>query len=501
MARRNCCRSIIKFICSAILGCIMFVLVPLFLLLLTPLYLIRWIISKLGPCIDPKLSKILHTRGATLSVDSIYEGIPLNNIFVAGIVDGIVSLDVFRENAARVMLSKNPDGSLCNQEGQQYIVSWMGYHFWKWDEDFKIENHVRYYDGIYADRIAKEGVTEELQPLLGAEFIRTPFTPKRSPWEAYLAHNVIVKDGDPVNKPKSLLVLRIHHSLADGFAVLKVITVDLMVAQYERAQAAYFQKTLWEKMYGLVFYLFKAPFEGAFQFIESVDFNEWHIAENRLARDHHVALTPRIPLDIIKDLKNQHNTSFTCILLAAFAGGIRKFMIEHQYKVPRSIHCLTPLPMPGHPSKLRNHLTLCIITLPLDVDNPLERIEEVAAELERQRTSSVPLSMFISGPIFGALPASVIKATYKNYATTAVLTSMPGPDRVIDFLGCPLDDVVFGGGLLRGNCGVGLSSLSYNGAIRIGTGVDTNILSNRSDVEEIVQNIQDELTVLKNLDV
>ena len=34
-----------------------------------------------------------------------------------------------------------------------------------------------------------------------------------------------------------------------------------------------------------------------------------------------------------------------------------------------------------------------------------------------------------------------------------VLTSMPGPDRKIDFLGCPLEDVVFGGGLLAGNCG------------------------------------------------
>ncbi|CAG7821675.1 unnamed protein product [Allacma fusca] len=150
---------------------------------------------------------------------------------------------------------------------------------------------------------------------------------------------------------------------------------------------------------------------------------------------------------------------------------------------------------------MRNHMTLCVITLPLDVADPLERLDDVTAELERQRKSSVPISMFMAGPIFGALPAALIKATFKNYATTAVLTFMPGPDRVIDFLGCPLDDMIYGGGLLAGNCGVGLSSLSYNGAIRMGTAVDTNILSSRDKVEELIQNIQEELTILKNIEV
>ena len=45
---------------------------------------------------------------------------------------------------------------------------------------------MRYYDGIWKDKIEEEGVTDENMTLLANEFIRTPFAPKRSPWEAFL---------------------------------------------------------------------------------------------------------------------------------------------------------------------------------------------------------------------------------------------------------------------------------------------------------------------------
>lgn len=61
----------------------------------------------------------------------------------------------------------------------------------------------------------------------------------------------------------------------------------------------------------------------------------------------------------------------------------------------------------------------------------------------------------------------------------------------------------------NGNCsnhfrvllGVGLSSLSYNGAIRIGAGVDTAILSEDEKIMELTRNIQEELAVLASQNV
>ena len=66
--------------------------------------------------------------------------------------------------------------------------------------------------------------------------------------------------------------------------------------------------------------------------------------------------------------------------------------------------------------------TLCVITLPVGVDDPLDRVAEVSDELERQKRSSVPLAMFCMGPIMGALPAWFIRLTFRNYATTTVIT-------------------------------------------------------------------------------
>ena len=351
------CRELFKAIGALFLGLFLACVIPILVVCATPLYAFRLLVSKLAKCLRPDFGKILHTRGATLSVDDIYSGSPTNNIFVAGIVNGTLSLDVFRQNVMRVVMQKAPDGSLHNQEIQQEIVSWMGYHFWRWDQNFRIENHVRMYDGVYKNKVDKEGCTVDTLRLISAEFIRTPFAPGRSPWEAVVIHNVTTEeDVDGASQPKSVVALRVHHSLADGFSVLKVITIDLMVAQYERAQAQFQNKTLARKILDVLWALIKLPFEGAYQIIESIDINEWHIPEDKLTRDYIVGVTPRIPLQVIKDIKNQHDTSFTCILLAAFAGGIRKFMLNNGYRVPRTMHCLTPLPMPGHPSKLRNHL-------------------------------------------------------------------------------------------------------------------------------------------------
>ena len=137
-------RSVIKFISTVILGFFLLFFVPCLFISLTPVYLFRWIVSKiLSRIFHPDLGKILHTRGATLSVDNIYSGIPKCNIFVAGVVDGKLAMEVFVENCGRVILGKREDGTHESPELQQYITSWMGFHFWKWDKDFRKNTEYR----------------------------------------------------------------------------------------------------------------------------------------------------------------------------------------------------------------------------------------------------------------------------------------------------------------------------------------------------------------------
>jgi len=49
--------------------------------------------------------------------------------------------------------------------------------------------------------------------------------------------------------------------------------------------------------------------------------------------------------------------TFTADILECFTGALRRFMAEAGHAVPNEIHCVTPLPMDGHPGrKMRNHM-------------------------------------------------------------------------------------------------------------------------------------------------
>jgi hypothetical protein len=61
-----------------------------------------------------------------------------------------------------------------------------------------------------------------------------------------------------------------------------------------------------------------------------------------------------LPASIVKEIREKHNVTFTAVLMAAVAGGVRNYMLAHGIKIPKKMHVTQPLPWPGHPDKLRN---------------------------------------------------------------------------------------------------------------------------------------------------
>jgi hypothetical protein len=101
--------------------------------------------------------------------------------------------------------------------------------------------------------------------------------------------------------------------------------------------------------------IFMAPYQTV-KTVMDYDINDWHIPENRLSRKVNGAVLEKLDVEYIKEIKNLADVTFTSVLLAAFSGGIRNFMLEQKVKVPKKLHCITPLPMVGHPDKMRNFM-------------------------------------------------------------------------------------------------------------------------------------------------
>lgn len=104
-------------------------------------------------------------------------------------------------------------------------------------------------------------------------------------------------------------------------------------------------------------FLFLAPYEFISETLDAHDVPTWKVKEANLTKNFNFGVSPMIPLEEIKQVRKLAKASFTAVILACFTGALRRFMTEAGHKVPKRIHCVTPLPMAGHPGrKMRNHM-------------------------------------------------------------------------------------------------------------------------------------------------
>jgi len=86
-----------------------------------------------------------------------------------------------------------------------------------------------------------------------------------------------------------------------------------------------------------------------------MDFNEWHLPENKLSRKIHKAWSSRIPIEAIKQYKRDAQVGFTAVITAVITTALREMMMRYKVTIPRTMHAIAPLPWPNHPVKLCNH--------------------------------------------------------------------------------------------------------------------------------------------------
>jgi hypothetical protein len=292
---------------------------------------------------------MVATRSVIFAVDNMYSQ-PRATVVSSFVVEGEVDLSMFRETARRKVLeAKNPDGSLIRPEMTQYISQWMGFYFWKKDPKFVIQNHFRFYDG--PSRRSSYTTLEFYG--ISNELLGKPYTKDQSPWEVLFFPNCIDEEK---GRSGTGISFRVHHALADGFSILKTFaTITTTKGQFLPEPKKTKPKSIFQIFRNVLELIFLAPYETNKVFLYiNFDRNAWHIPESKLSNKVNGSAFEKIPLSYIKEIKNLGGCSFSSVLYAAFAGGIRNIMLEQGIKVPEAIHCCTPLPIIGHPDKLRN---------------------------------------------------------------------------------------------------------------------------------------------------
>lgn len=184
------------------------------------------------------------------------------------------------------------------------------------------------------------------------------------------------------------------------------------------------------------------------------------------------------------------------LLLAAMSGSLRRYLLEDGGIPSRDLRAMVPFnlrpPEVGRP--LGNRFGLVLPALPVVAPNPGERLATVTRRMLRIKETPEAAAAYAILAMMGGLSAGAQAAVVRFFATksSAVITNVPGPAEQISFAGSPIERIMFwvpqAGGI-----GLGVSLLSYAGSTTVGVIADSGVVD---DPGRLVAGFHDELETL-----
>lgn len=147
-------------------------------------------------------------------------------------------------------------------------------------------------------------------------------------------------------------------------------------------------------------------------------------------------------LDELRLVKRAFGTTVNDVLLAAAAGGVRRYLERHDTEPPR-LKAMVPVNVrAGGSGELGNRIAFLFIELPCDEPDPLARLAAVHLATREAKAAGEPegadavleLASYAPSPVQRVLSRIVASPHTFN----VVVSNIPGPAEQLYMLGCPL---------------------------------------------------------------
>jgi len=308
-------------------------LVLIFILFLaSPIFLYRYLLTVLAAAFRPDLGLMLSPQSRLFGHPSN----PATNMSIqfrlSGKLNATPLVNRIREQC--ITLKDKSSGKFVFPEFQQYYTTWLGYAFWKNEENFQINAHFRHL-------VLKEN--KEVEPEF-KRVLESPFPPHLSPWEI-----TFVETKEDPNR--HYIWFKFHHGLADGFSIFKALmgAADSEVHQLRRTAGEDSEVSWTTKVLGGINSLCAIP--------EMIRLGRGGWDAQGLTGLHHTTFTEAIALSLIKQLSQKFGVSVSAILISAVTGAIRKRLLTDGVCIPKSgVRGITLIPLPHHSNNLTNRL-------------------------------------------------------------------------------------------------------------------------------------------------
>lgn len=373
---------------------------------------------------------------------------------------------------------------------------------WVDDESFDLAAHVRSTD-IDA-KAADDDLEQALMAYVGG-LMGTPLDLHHSPWTLTLA-----QVGE-----HSAIVARLHHCLADGIALAGVL-LSLVDGHPGAAAAPPGTGAGGSRGSGTSSGSTSGSARSAISSLATVLGTAVRTVSkvmvgrkdtgSRLRGPASVgrraAWTSPLDLAVSKAAAKRLGVSVNDVLLAAVAGGLRRWLLDHDAPAD---DCRVMVPVDlrrgeAVPSDLGNRFGIVFVTLPVALPGAEERVAAVHAATTEAKGSSVAAASYGLLSLVGLMPrwGQGFAANVLGRIATGIVTNVPGPRTELSIEGAPLTSVVFWVPHI-GPIGIGFSVFSYNGTVTVGVATNESLHIDPSELVTAVETELAELNALRDL--
>jgi hypothetical protein len=336
---------------------------PIFFIFICPIYLCRLLVVIVSKVLRPDLVQILGVRDTFYGIDNITTE-PKSSVVSTMIFQGDFKPENALRSMERILAKKLDKNTLKYPELHRYLVKWMGFFFWKEDQNFDLRAHIHYYRPTsitYEENGNEEdpkGVTVDVKYVQEVEkqLINEPYAEGKSAWELIILPNYKPEFSHttPPAGTCTAVFLKLHHSFIDGFSLTRLINNEICNGEPGDLPQPNFPK---QNCLLPIFMFFKTPYDMLSELLLKPDQNSWYLTGDRIRNEIKSAISEQISSQRIKEVGQSFGVSFTSVVVAALSGGIRRYMIQrNELKESSTFSCLCPFPVPGHPDTLGNYL-------------------------------------------------------------------------------------------------------------------------------------------------
>ena len=374
---------------------------------------------------------------------------------------------------------------------------------WQDDADFDLDWHVR------LSALPGSAGKLELERFV-SQLASTPLDQTKPLWQFHLVERY---------HGGSALVARIHHCYADGIALVQVL-LSLTDTTAEAGKGSDLEsvwlkdespsgkrgggfekyKKIGGKMLakGMEFYqnpslaavLANEGREIARELLNAVSLPDDPptVLKGRLGVSKRVAWAEPLDLADVKAVSRAYRCAVNDVLMASAAGALRSYLLDRGENIDGvTLRATVPVNLRPlkHAKKLGNHFGLVFLELPVGEDNPVRRLERVAAHMHDLKTSRQAIVSFGLLAAMGLAPAAVQSMALDLFSrkATAVATNVPGPKMPLYMAGQKLREMMFWVPQ-TGNVGIGISIMSYQGRVHFGLIADGRLMP---DPDAVIQ--------------